>query len=105
MDNARDRVVRHHPQPASSSRTTADEVRRGGGQSAVLARQVGGRQGARDTNPTTAVLARHAAQEQRGLRLHHPHDRDHRRRGGRVGVVVPHGVLFRGGAEGVIRKS
>ena len=25
--------------------------------------------------------------------------------GGRVGVVVPHGVLFRGGAEGVIRKK
>jgi len=24
---------------------------------------------------------------------------------GKVGVIVPHGVLFRGGAEGVIRKS
>ncbi|MCC6972498.1 MAG: type I restriction-modification system subunit M [Anaerolineae bacterium] len=26
-------------------------------------------------------------------------------RNGRVGVIVPHGVLFRGGSEGVIRKS
>ena len=24
---------------------------------------------------------------------------------GKVGVIVPHGVLFRGGAEGVIRKA
>src|SRR6185437_6522897 len=28
-----------------------------------------------------------------------------RRQSGRVAVIVPHGVLFRGGSEGVIRKA
>ena len=51
------------------------------------------------------VLARHPAQVQGRLRLHHPHDRDRRAKSGRVAVIVPHGVLFRGGSEGQIRQA
>ena len=46
-----------------------------------------------------------AAQEQGRLRLHHPHDRSAVDDEGRVGVIVPHGVLFRGGTEGIIRQK
>ena len=63
----------------------------------------GAEQAADDRLPT--VLARRAAQDQGRLRLHHPHDRDRQTPAGRVAVIVPHGVLFRGGAEGKIRQK
>ena len=49
-----------------------------------------------------------AAGQQGRLRLHQPHDRDDLldpAQNGRVGVIVPHGVLFRGGSEGRIRQQ
>jgi type I restriction enzyme M protein len=55
-------------------------------------------------DPFTAS-PRHAAEVEGRLRLHHPHDRDRPRRLGRVGVIVPHGVLFRAAAEGRFAKS
>ena len=60
-----------------------------------------GRQSIRST-----VLARRPAEEQGRLRVHQSHDRDGDVEGtGKVAVVVPHGVLFRGGAEGKIRQK
>ena len=39
------------------------------------------------------------------LRLHPAHGRDHEARHRAMAVVVPHGVLFRGAAEGRIRQK
>ena len=56
--------------------------------------------------PVQALLARHPAQVQGRLRLHHPHGRDRpAARPAASAVIVPHGVLFRGGSEGDIRQT
>ena len=98
----RHRVGRHAQQPDACRGRPAQALRRGGRQPAVLARQVGRRR--RSPRPLQPLLARRAAQEQGRLGLHHPHGRGGDEREGRVAVVVPHGVLFRGAAERRIRQ-
>ena len=69
------RVGQHHHQPELVEDDRADEVRRGGRESALLPRQVG-RGGARPGRPLPPLPPRHPAEEQGRLRLHQPHDRD-----------------------------
>ncbi len=61
-----------------------------------------GQVGLRDRRgrPVRALPPRHPAQDQGRLRLHPAHDRDAQAAHRPHGVVVPHGVLFRGGGRG-----
>ena len=58
------------------------------------------------SRPLQPVLARHAAEESKGDYAFITHMIETALpQAGRVAVIVPHGVLFRGGAEGRIRRA
>ncbi|MEJ7743746.1 MAG: N-6 DNA methylase [Nocardioidaceae bacterium] len=75
-------------------------VRRGHRQPAVQPSELGSRHLGR----RPPLLLRRAPGEERRLRLGPAHGLLDERDTGRVGVVMPHGVLFRGGVEAKIRQ-
>ena len=97
------RVVRHDHQSQAGRRRRADEVRRRRRQSAVLARQVGRR--LRRARPHQRFW-RGIPPKSKGDYAFITHMIEIALEGdGRIGVIVPHGVLFRGGSEGLIRQK
>ena len=103
MDAARIEWCDTISQPQADRRRQADEVRRGRRQPAVLARQVGAEDAAHDRYNR---FWRGVPPKSKGDYAFITHMIETpSRTSGRVGVIVPHGVLFRGGAEGLIRQK
>ncbi|MCK7578090.1 MAG: SAM-dependent methyltransferase [Chromatiales bacterium] len=105
-DSRAHRVGRHRSIAQAADRgRPPDALRRGGGQSALQPRQVG-----RRATPRRTAINRY----RRGMPpkskgdyafISHMIETALTEGTGRVAVVVPHGVLFRGGAEGRIRQA
>ena len=98
------RVGRHAQQPEAGRRQCADEVRHRRRQSALLAGQVGS--GQRRPRHVHCRFHRGVPQSGKGDYAFITHMIETAVADtGKVGVIVPHGVLFRGGAEGKIRQK